>query len=90
MLQENNSENMQSNDASQSEMGKEDPLESNEESDVDKISVAPEVPLVTQSTNSVVLEELLFEDVTVNSWVLVLYEGEKFLGRCLSKINGKF
>ena len=81
---------MQSNDASQSEMGKEDPLESNEESDVDKISVAPEVPLVTQSTNSVVLEELLFEDVTVNSWVLVLYEGEKFLGRCLSKINGKF
>ena len=87
MLQENNSENMQSNDASQSEMGKEDPLESNEESDVDKISVAPEVPLVTQS---VVLEELLFEDVTVNSWVLVLYEGEKFLGRCLSKINGKF
>ena len=80
MLQENNSENMQSNDASQSEMGKEDPLESNEESDVDKISVAPEVPLVTQSTNSVVLEELLFEDVTVNSWVLVLYEGEKFLG----------
>ena len=71
---------MQSNDASQSEMGKEDPLESNEESDVDKISVAPEVPLVTQSTNSVVLEELLFEDVTVNSWVLVLYEGEKFLG----------
>ena len=90
MLQENNSENMQSNDASQSEMGKEDPLESNEESDVDKISVAPEVPLVTQSTNSVVLEELLFEDVTVNSWVLVLYEGEKFLGQCLSKINGKF
>ena len=81
---------MQSNDASQSEMGKEDPLESNEESDVDKISVAPEVPLVTQSTNSVVLEELLFEDVTVNSWVLVLYEGEKFLGQCLSKINGKF
>lgn len=81
---------MQSNDASQSEMGKEDPLESNEESDVDKISVAPEVPLVTQSTNSVVLEELLFEDVTVNSWVLVLYEGVKFLGRCLSKINGKF
>ena len=81
---------MQSNDASQSEMGKEDPLESNEESDVDKISVAPEVPLVTQSTNSVVLEELLFEDVTVNSWVLVLYEGEKFLDRCLSKINGKF
>ena len=80
MLQENNSENMQSNDASQSEMGKEDPLESNEESDVDKISVAPEVPLVTQSTNSVVLEELVFEDVTVNSWVLVLYEGEKFLG----------
>ena len=90
MLNENNSENMQSNDASQSEMGKEDPLESNEESDVDKISVAPEVPLVTQSTNSVVLEELLFEDVTVNSWVLVLYEGEKFLGQCLSKINGKF
>ena len=81
---------MQSNDASQSEMGKEDPLESNEESDVDKISVAPEVPLVTQSTNSVVLEELLFEDVTVNSWVLVLYEDEKFLGQCLSKINGKF
>ena len=50
MLQENNSDdqNMQGNDASQSEMGEEDPVESNEQSDVDKISVAPEVPLVTQ------------------------------------------
>ena len=70
----------QSNDASESELGEEDPVESDEESDVDKISVAPEVPLVTKSTDSVVLEELSFEDVTVNSWVLVLYEGEKFLG----------
>ena len=80
----------QSNDASESELGEEDPVESDEESDVDKISVAPEVPLVTKSTDSVVLEELSFEDVTVNSWILVLYEGDKFLGRCLSKINGKF
>ena len=55
-----------------------------------KISVAPEVPLVTKSTDSVVLEELSFEDVPVNSWVLVLYQGEKFLGQCLRKINGKF
>ena len=92
LLQENNSddENTQSNDASESELGEEDPVECNEESDVDKFSVAPEVPLVTKSTDSVVLEELSFEDVTVNSWVLVLYEGEKFLGGCLSKINGKF
>ena len=80
----------QSNDASESELGEEDPVESDEESDVDKISLAPEVPLVTKSTDSVVLEELSFEDVTVNSWILVLYEGDKFLGRCLSKINGKF
>ena len=82
LLQENNSddENMQSNDASESELGEEDPVESDEESDVDKISLAPEVPLATKSTDSVVLEELSFEDVTVNSWVLVLYEGEKFLG----------
>ena len=71
-------------------MGEEDPVESDEESDVDKISVAPEVPLVTKSADSVVLEELSFEDVTVNSWVLVLCEGEKFLGQCLSKMNGKF
>ena len=92
MLQENNSdvENMQSNDASELELREEDPVESDEESDVDKISVAPEVPLITKSTDSVVLEELSFENVTVNSWVLVLYEGEKFLGRCLNKINGKF
>ena len=80
----------QSNDASESELGEEDPVESDEESDVDKISLAPEVPLVTKSTDSVVLEELSFEDVTVNSWVLLLYEGDKFLGRCLSKNNGKF
>ena len=92
LLQENNSDNknMQSNDASQSELGEEDPVESDEESDVDKISVAPEVSLVTMSTDSVALEELSFEDVTVNSWVLVLCEGEKFLGQCLSKMNGKF
>ena len=92
LLQENNSddENMQSNDASESELGEEDPVESNEESDVDKISVAPEVPLIIKSTDSAILEELSFEDVTVNSWVLVLYEGGKFLGRCLSKINVKF
>ena len=92
LLQENNSddENMQSNDASESELGEEDPVESYEQSDVDKISVASEVPLVTKSTDSVVLEELSFEDVTVNSWILVLYESEKSLGRCLSKINGKF
>ena len=81
---------MQSNDASQSELGEEDPVESDEESDVDKISVAPEVPLVTTSTDSVALEELSFEDVIVNSWVLVLCKGEKFLGQCLSKMNGKF
>ena len=92
LLQENNSdnENMQSNDASESELGEEDPVESNEESDVDKISVASEVPLVTKSTGSAVLDELSFEDVTVNSWVLVLCKGVKFLGQCLSKMNGKF
>ena len=80
---------MQSNDASESALG-ENAVESNEESGVDKVSVAPEVPLVTKSTNIAVLEELLFEDVTVNSWVLVLYKGEKFLGQCLSKIKGNF
>ena len=60
MLQENNSyvENMQSNYASELELREEDPVESDEESDVDKISVAPEVPLVTKSTDSVALEEL--------------------------------
>ena len=81
LLQENNSddETMHSNDASESESGEQDLVESNEESDVDEISVALEVPLVTKSTDSAVLEGLLFEDVTVNSWVLVLYEGEKFL-----------
>ena len=68
----------------------ENAVESNEESGVDKVSVAPEVPLVTKSTDIAVLEELLFEDVTVNSWVLVLNEGEKFLGQCLSKIKGNF
>ena len=76
LLQENNldDENMQSNDASESELGEDNPVDSDEESDVDKISVAPQVPLVTKSTDIVVLEELLFEDVTVNSWVLVLCE----------------
>ena len=65
MLQENNSyvENMQSNYASELELREEDPVESDEESDVDKISVAPEVPLVTKSTDSVALEELSFENV---------------------------
>ena len=81
---------MQSNDAFESESGEEDSVKSDEESDVDKISVAPETSLVTKRTDSVVLEELFFEDITVSSWVLVLYEGEKCLGQCLSKINGKF
>ena len=65
MLQENNSyvENMQSNYASELELREEDPVESDEESDVDKISVAPEVPLVTKSTDSVALEELSLENV---------------------------
>ena len=65
MLQENNSyvENMQSNYASELELREEDPVESDEESDVDKIYVAPEVPLVTKSTDSVALEELSFENV---------------------------
>ena len=79
-----------SNDASESELEEEDPFKSDEESDVEKIYVAPEVPLVTKSTDSVLLEELWFDDVTVNFWVLVLYEGEKFIDQCLSKFKGKF
>ena len=33
---------------------------------------------------------LNFDDVDLNSWVLVLYEGEKLLGRILTKAAGKF
>ena len=36
------------------------------------------------------LVPLNFDDVDLNSWVLVLYEGEKFLGRVLMKVAGKF
>ena len=44
----------------------------------------------TEKPKDVVLVPLDFEVVTVNSWVLVVYEGEKFLGRCLGKAGGKF
>ena len=36
------------------------------------------------------LVPLNFDDVDLNSWVLVLYDGEKFLGRALTKAAGKF
>ena len=36
------------------------------------------------------LVPLNFDDVDLISWVLVLYEGEKFLGRVLTKAAGKF
>ena len=36
------------------------------------------------------LVPLNFDDVDLNSWVLVLYDGENFLGRALTKAAGKF
>ena len=43
-----------------------------------------------KNKDDVKLIPLRFEEVKVNSWVLVLYEQEKFLGRCLGKAGGKF
>ena len=36
------------------------------------------------------LVPLNFEDVDLNSWTLVLYEGERFLGSFLMKVAGQF
>ena len=36
------------------------------------------------------LVPLNFDDVDLNSWVLVLHEGEKLLGCILTKAAGKF
>ena len=77
---------MQVEDESGSE---EEVLEIDEESveiDAEEDTVVSKV-LSGKKRDNVVLDKLGFEDVAVNSWVLVLHEEDKFLRRCLSKTN---
>ena len=57
-------------------------IETNKEKELQKnaVSKLPDSQLIP----------LNFDDVDLYSWVLVLYEGEKFLGRVLTKAAGKF
>ena len=64
-------------------------VDSEEESEASDVT-SHEVNTTEKPNDDVVLVPLDFEAVTVNSWVLVVYEGEKFLGRCLGKAGGKF
>ena len=78
---------MQVEDESGSE---EEVLEIDEESveiDAEEDTVVSKV-LSGKKRDNVVLDKLGFEDVAVNSWVLVLHEEDKFLGWCLSKTSG--
>ena len=64
-------------------------VDSEEESEASD-DTSHEVNTIEKPKNDVVLVPLDFETVTVNLWVLVVYEGKKFLGRCLGKAGGKF
>ena len=57
--------------------------ESNESNEPDSHQDSTE-----KNKDDVKLIPLRFEEVKVNSWVLVLYEQERFLGRCLGKAGG--
>ena len=67
-----------------------------EASDGDSESVSDSHEMISHQDNTdtekddVPLIPLRFEEVKVNSWVLLLYEQVKVLGRCLGKAGGKF